>query len=326
LEEETFLDANLKAEIAIEALKGEKTIEEIANQHGISKSQVRKFKRQFKEKSSNWFTNGANSQERGEKMEKNSESQVFRSKWVNKFKNGIKKTGCFFKWNNIKMNSTLILAFFTAILAICTVIMAYYTKEMSHHAETTAMYTRDMANYTNDMALSTKELVLISKNPALHIYCVIKSEFPYSIQNDCIQFKSADYVARKSEIKFYIAIACKWRSNIKSAMNIKYRISVLDKDGFKFKSKIYKLDPINIALGPFDICEKKEVNEIKCRLSGTDFNWRGHDFGKIIEIKIYQHLAEASDYPYAGIDVIYVDIEDFVSIYNDIKKRMKNHY
>ncbi len=326
MEDEKPLDAGSKAEIAIEALKGEKTIEEIANQHGISKSQVRKFKRQFKEKSSNLYVDGTNFQEEGEKMEKNSEEQLSRSNWKIKFKDGIEKIGRFLKRDNINVISTLILAIFTVILAVCTVIMAHYTKDMAHHAETTARYTRDMANYTNDMARSTKELVLISKNPALHVYCVINSEFPYSIQKDSIQFKSADYVARKSGIKFYIAIAGKWKSNIKAEMNIKYRISVLDKDGFKFKSKIYKLDPINIALGPSDISEKKEVNEIKDRLSGADFNWRGSDFGRIIEIKIYRHLAEVSNYPYAGIDVIYVDLEDFASIYNDIKKRRNKYY
>ena len=43
--------ANFKSKVALEAIKGEKTINEIASEHGIHPQQVRSWKREFLKKS-----------------------------------------------------------------------------------------------------------------------------------------------------------------------------------------------------------------------------------------------------------------------------------
>ena len=307
------------AEIAIEALKGEKTLEEIANQYGISKSQVRKFKRQLHEKSLDLFSNGATPREEKENMEKKSGVQGTGSNR----RNGLKKIVNSLKSNHILWTSvsTVILAIFTGILAIYTVRMAHYTEKMSHHSSDTARYTRDMARYTNDMASSTEELVLVSKNPVLHIYCVIKSDFKYTTTDDSIQFNSSEYLDKRKKARFYIAVSNKWRSNIKAKMKIKFGISVISKDKFTLQSKIHNIDDFPIALGPSDISDVTEVKEIQGKLLGNDFNWRTTHFDKIIKIKIYKHLVEVPYYPYAGIDVKYFGFDEFKALHDQVKKK-----
>lgn len=320
MEEEKLLDANLKAEIAIKALKGEKTIEEIALEHGISKAQVRKFKRQLQENSSDLFSKEVDPQQENGDKKKNPDEEGQHKKIG--LRTIVNKTVNLLKRDNINVIGTLILAIFTGILAVYTVRMAHYTEKMSHHSAKTAKYTSDMANYTDDMARSTKDLVDISKNPILHIYCLIESDFEYTI-NDGIQFKSGDYLDKRKKAKFYIAVSNKWESNIKAKMSIKFGISVLSQDKFKFtlKSKIYNIDDFPIALGPSDISDITEVKEIQDKLLGKDFNWRSTHFDKIIKFKIYKHLVEVPHYPYAGIDVKYFGFDEFKALHDQFKKR-----
>jgi transposase-like protein len=50
--------ADLKAKIAVEAVKGQRTIQEIASQYGIHPSQVTQWKKQLVESAAEIFSNG----------------------------------------------------------------------------------------------------------------------------------------------------------------------------------------------------------------------------------------------------------------------------
>lgn len=317
MEEENLVDANIKVKIAIEAIKGIKTVEEISKEFGISRAQVRKYKRRVLDGSSDLFKEG-NSFGGDNRQGIKSDNQE--SHYKEKFKTISKGILNFLKRDNINVISTIILAIFTVILAVYTEKMAHYTEKMSYHSAHNAKYTAKMAQLTDDMARSTKDLVDISKNPILHIYGLIESDFEYTI-NDGIQFKSNDYLGKRKKAKFYIAVSNKWGSNIKDELKIEFGISVLSQDKYNLETKVYKINDFPIALGPLDISEITEVKEIQEKLSGKDFDWRKTHFDKIIKIKIYKHLVEVPDYPYAGIDVKYFGLNEFKALHDQFKQK-----
>ena len=50
--------ADLKAKIAVEAVKGQRTVQEIASQYGVHPNQVTQWKKQLQESAADVFPNG----------------------------------------------------------------------------------------------------------------------------------------------------------------------------------------------------------------------------------------------------------------------------
>jgi transposase-like protein len=310
------LDANCKAEIALEALKGNKKISELAQQHDVSVSMIRKYKKKLLEYAPSLFSKEVSARGGNKEMEKKS---IENEKKYTKLKLKMKKIGDLVK-ENAFVFSTLIMALLTGLLVYFNAKMAHYTDKMANYTAEMACYTSDTSRYTSDMAQSTKDLTELSKNPTLYIYCLIRSDFNFSI-SDGIQFEAADYLYNNKRANFYIAVANKWGSNINDEMDIEFKISILDNEKYPVKIENYKINDFRIALGPEDITEISPVQEINKKLSGGDFNWQNSNSFKIIQVEIKNSSVEVRHYPYAGVKVKYFGYDDFIKKYEEFKKR-----
>lgn len=297
------IDPKLKVEIGLEAIKGKKTVAEIAKQYGVTQKQVRECKKIFLEKSPSLFSREADSPEKlSETKEEKTLLEAVKA-----------KTDELTKDRRIKV-------FYAVVMAILTGFLVYYTANMACVSVDMARYTKDMSQYTSEMSRYTRELSELSKNPTLYIYCLIRSDFNFSI-SDGIQFEAADYLYHNKRAKFYIAVANKWGSNINDEMDIEFKISILDNEKYPVKIKDYKINDFRIALGPEDITEIYPVQEINKKLSGGDFNWQNSNSFKIIQVEIENSSVEVRHYPYAGVKVKYFGYDDFIKKYEEFKKR-----
>lgn len=297
------IDPKLNAEIGLEAIKGKKTAAEIAKQYGVTQKQVRECKKIFLEKSSSLFSEKPGIQEEsGEALGVKSLLEAVKA-----------KTDELFKDRRIKGIYAVIMAFLTGFLVYYTANMACVSADMARH-------TKHMSQYTSEMSKYTRELSELSKNPTLYVYCLIRSDFNFSI-SDGIQFEAADYLYHNKRANFYIAVANKWGSNINDKMDIEFKISILNTERETIEKKNYKITNFPIALGPSDITEIYEAQEINKKLSGNDFNWQSRSTFKIIKVEINNSLVQIHHYPYAGVMVKYFGYDDFIKKYEEFKIR-----
>ena len=302
MEEETFLDANLKAEIAIEALKGEKTIEEIANQYGISKSQVRKFKRQLQDKGYLLFSK--------ESVHQQNETLHSILEETSKSNKAHKLTA----WSNLGI---VIVAAITIIVYLIlgqtdyevasnTKSLANQTEKLGGHTEKLASHTEKLAKHTENMAKYLQEEKDLMRIPNLDISFFVSSGFQTNTTDKWLTFEAGDYLRYPDEMEFSLKIKNKGRLTIDSMMDIPFRILILNRDNEVVEThppgKVpYWTQSFPVKVGSRDTSKGLPIQEIKKELSNVTA--RGSYPDKIIKIIIIDSDIKLHDFKYADIVV-----------------------
>jgi len=318
------LDSDTKALIAIEAIKGEKTIEQIASRYGTSKSQIRKLKRELLERSSHLFSKERELKDELKKIkELNYESIGRQNEQLNSVLEEINKS-C--RVNRITAWSNFTIAFFALltvavyfVLAQSNCRLAEHTQELASGTKEMAKYTEKMAEHNADMARSAQERNNFEKSPTLNVYCLVKSGFNPNINDGKLCFEASDYQKHVDEIQFFVAVKNEWRFIINDKLNIPFKILILNKENEVVETHPPKDSPpfliadLSINEAPKSIPKIYEVQEIKKELSKVAGQSDYSD--KIIEIKLFEGDVKLSSYSYAEINVRFFEYNAFKSSY-----------
>jgi transposase-like protein len=307
------LDAETKALIAIEALKGEKTIEQIAAEHGISKSLSRKLKKKLLERAPQLFSKEGELKEEYIKLKELSfESINQQNTQLNSILKGITKS---YKVNSITAWSNFAIAIFAVVTVVAYFILAQsndrlakYTGNLADHTKKMAKYTEEMSKHNAVMAKLFKEQKDIKEEAKIDVSCIVRSGFKTTLSNKELKFELSDYLKHRGEIQFFFAVKNNGKYSINSELDIPFRIFILNKDNEILETHPTGKDPdwisdFPINVGSKNISEMSEVQELKEKLAKVVVKKNYTD--KIIKITIPNSDLKLDGYSYVETKVIF---------------------
>jgi hypothetical protein len=252
------------------------------------------------------------------------------------------------KWEKWLVIGTFLLALFTLFMALFTLILAKsniettehiskimeLTNKNSHHFNEMKRSINDITGHIARMVQSTEdsvknivemaqsmakvtifieEIAQTVKKPILTVYFAVKADFKFNVTNDGIFFKANAYLDCKKQADFYAVAKNEWGSNIKSNLEIGFKVSVINTDKNVVQSNTYYKENIPLDLEPSEEIEiTDDLNEFEeqlTKLEGKNFNWRGPISDKIIKIELDRRVV--TQYKHAYVNVEYWEYEKF---------------